>query len=653
MISDRGGITTRPGTAIVGTHNTSASSIRGLYNFKKSKSNPDILLKTYDDEIEFLHPVIGEWARLKASLTADQEFDFTYSLVNTDNDDFTYFGNAADDYQRWNGAYTQLNGSLSGGETEIVVDSILADQTYLSETATGSSATTLVVSTATWTTDMWKNFHVHIPSTGKVRLITGNTGDTLTFSTLGGDPGSVAFEIRQLAFPLSGTVIYDGTEIAYTTIDIATELPVTSAHAAADNTAIALVTESFIDAPKGNRIDSLRGRAYVGHVKSAISRDAAGDIQGSSQAGSVFTSKLLDPTAFTFQAARVAGEGDIINIAYGKGDINDVQAFEDEIAVYKEDYIELIKYTEDVNDTAIRTPLKTGIGSVGRVIKGSDDHYFMTPDGKYTSLGRVRSKDITPQSENMGYPIKRLLEGYVNDKFTGIEYNNRLISSHKSSDSATDNDVVLIFNTKTKSFEGTWNIGANNFETFKAVADKSAQLVYGESNGANIYKMFQSKKSDIRATGEELPFTAIWKSNFLNATPLKSNIQAVNSIAIEGYITADTTFTWNLYKDFETGKSLTFDFSGTEKDFIQGSTGIARFFGSHPFGTTPISGTISEPDEDGRRRFSFIVYFPFIYGQYISSEITSSGKNQDWEIIRMSYGLKESTSVRTSNTKTT
>jgi len=650
MISDRGGITSRPGTELLGTYNSSLYPVKGLYNFRKSKSNPDLLIKAYDDEVEFLHPSLGTWARLKNGFTPDQQFDFTYSLVNVDNDDYTYFCNAYDDYRRWSGAYTQLNGALVGGETAVTVDSVLTNQTYLAETATANSATTLTVSSAVWATDMWKNFYIYIPSTGKVRLITGNTGTVLTFSSLGGGPGNVAFEIRQLAFPLTGTIIYNGTEIAYTTIDVATVFPVASAHAAPDNTPVAVVTTAYPGAPKGNRIDILRGRVYVGRVKSAISRDSAGALQGSSQAGSVFVSKLLDPTSFTFAATRVAGEGDILNVAYGGSDINDVQAFENEVAIYKNDYIELVSYTEDVNDVAIRTPLKTGVGSVARVIKGSDDHYFMTPDKKYTSLGRVRQKDITPQTENIGYVIKRLLDNYNNDNFTGAEFNNRLVSAHKSSPDVEQNDVMLIYNQKTKSFEGIWSLGANNLDTFKGVAETAAELVYGESNGANVWKMFQSTKSDVRGD-DALPYTAIWQSNFFNLLPIKANMQAINSIAIEGYITADTTFTYNLYKNFEEDPILTFTFSGSETDFIQGSSGIARFFGSHPFGTAPISGTIGEPDDDGRMRFSFIVYFPWKYGQYFSSEFTSTGVNQDWEVIRLAYGLKEDISTKTTNIK--
>lgn len=651
IISDRGGITTRPGTALIGAYNSTASVIRGLYNFKKSNGQDDILVKTYDDEVEYLHPEQQVWSRLKNGFTTDQEFGFTYSLVNTDNEDFMYFCNRFEEYQRWRGAYTQLNGALAGGETSVTVDSVLADPIYYSSTATANSATTVTVSTATYATDMWKNFYIYFPGTGKVRLISGNNGTVITFATLGAGPGNVAFQIRKLKFPASGTIIYAGTTIAYTTIDIATVFPVASAHAAADNTPVTIVPEVFVGAPRGNRMDTLKGRVYVGRVRSAISRDSGGGLQGSTQAGSEFVSKLLDPSNFEFSATRTAGEGDIINVPYGGGDITDTKAFEDEMAIYKRDYIELVKYTEDVNDTAIRTPLKTGVGSVGKVIKGTDDHFFMTPDNKYTSLGRVRLKDVTPQSENLGYVIKRLLDEYNNDEFSGIEFNNRILSTHKQDGDANKNNIILVYNKKTKSFEGIWSVGANALETYKSPTAQAAELVYGESNGANIWKMFQSRKSDVRSATEVLPFSSVWKSNFFNLLPIKSNIQAINSIAIEGYIAAGTTFTFKLYKDFENEEIFSFNFGGTEEDFLQGGNNLVRFFASDPFATIPVGSISGVPDETGRRRFSFIVYFPYFYGQYFATSIQSSGKDQDWEIIRMSLGLKESISTRTSNTK--
>lgn len=400
-ISDRGGITTRPGTQLLGTINTSSKAIKGLFNFKKSQGSAEIPMKAYDTYLEYYNETAG-WSKLKTDYTTGQEFGFTTSLVNTSNEDYTYFCNRTEEFQRWRGAVTLLNGALAGGETSITVDSTLKDNIYYSATATSDTATTLTVSTATWATDMWKNFYVYIVGTGKVRKITGNTGTVLTFDTLGSAPGSVAFQIRQLAFPLynigtvttngtitltgSGTnflstyhtgdliyvdgetvrtvaavasntsltvtvafststgslkhklkteIIYNSTVIEYTNIDTATTFTVASAHAGSDNSAVTIVPQKFIDAPRGNRLENLLGRVYVGNVRSAVSRDSAGAIQGSDQAGSLFVSKLLDPSTFSFSATRVAGEGDILNMPYGGGELTDLKAQESTMYAYK------------------------------------------------------------------------------------------------------------------------------------------------------------------------------------------------------------------------------------------------------------------------------------------------------------------------------
>lgn len=708
-ISDRGGIQTRPGTELLGELNSSTSPIKGAFNFKKSQGSAEYPMKAYATFIEYYHATAG-WTKLKTGFTTEQEFGFTSSLVNADNDDFTYFCNRMEEYQRWRGAVTLLNGPTIGG-VEVVVDSVLKDNVYFSGTATASTATTLDLSTATWATDMWKNFVVHIVGTGKVRRITGNTGTVLTFDTLGADPGDVAFEIRQLAFPLynigvvatAGTItltgtgtnflavyrtgdqiyvdgetvrtvaavasntsltvtsafgttastlkhrkkreiIYADTVIEYTDIDVATKFTVGSAHVGNDNIAVTLVPDVFVDAPRGNRLENLLGRVYVGNVRSAVSRDSAGALQGSDQAGSVFVSKILDPSTFTFSATRVAGEGDIINMPYGGGELTDLKAQESTMYAYKKGYIESISYSQDANDFAIRAPLKTGKGSVGKVIKGTDDQYFMTLDKQYTSLGRVRQKDITPQTENIGLPIKRLLDSYDHTDFNGIEFQNRIFSCHRTSTDDTYNNVILVFNKQTKSFEGIWALPAGYFFEYLN------NLYYTESSGANVWKMLTGK-ADVQSDTVKFPITSDWRSNFFNVLPVRNNTQAINSIFLEGYIKANTTFTFSLYKDFSDTAALSFTFGGTEDTFLVGDD-FTRFLGSNPLGLQPL-GTVDAPGSDGRRRFQFIIYFPFIYGETFSTGISSDGLEQDWELIRVSLGLKEDISTKISNIKST
>ena len=135
----------------------------------------------------------------------------------------------------------------------------------------------------------------------------------------------------------------------------------------------------------------------------------------------------------------------------------------------------------------------------------------------------------------------------------------------------------------------------------------------------------------------------------MNLLPIKSNIQGLNSVAVEGYIKANTTMTFNIFKGFSKDSSLSFDFGGDEETFLTSNT-IGDFLGKNPLGLNPV-GTIDPVDDDGNRRFSFIVYFPWIYAQYFSFGFESYGESMDWEIIRFSLGLKESVAVKRINIK--
>jgi len=131
---------------------------------------------------------------------------------------------------------------------------------------------------------------------------------------------------------------------------------------------------------------------------------------------------------------------------------------------------------------------------------------------------------------------------------------------------------------------------------------------------------------------------------------IKQNIQAINSVAITGYIKANTTFTFSLYKDFSDTATLSFTFGGTEDTFLVGDD-FTRFLGSNPLGLQPL-GTVDAPGSDGRRRFQFLVYFQYQYGQTFSTGISSDGLEQDWEVLSIALGLKEDISTIVPRLKT-
>jgi len=597
FITDRGGIAPRPGTLMLGERNPSPSKGKGFFVFKKSFGAKEIPIKAYDDELEAYDDTAG-WFKVKDGFTVGEEFGFISSLVNTDNEDFTYFCNRYEPFQRWSGQVALLNGALVGGETVITVDSTLEDDVFY-EGVVGAAPTTTTItdaSTTPWVANQWVNFYVYITSgteQGKVRKISANTTGQITFAAL---PGATApgdtFEIRQVKFELTlgAEFIYNGTVITVTGVDTDTTLTVASAHAAPDGTPITMTPTEYKDAPRGNRMDVLLGRTIVGNVRSGLSRDSGGALQGSNSAGSIWVSKNDDPKDFTYSVPRVAGEGDLISMPYGGGDITEVAVNENVAYTYKKTYIESLTYTQDINDSAIRDPLKTGAGSYNKVIKGTDDHYLMTIDKQFTSLGRIEGKDVTVQTANIGLPIKRLLDEYDFEDFNGIEYRNRILFSARSNSLEDENNSTIVWNKRTESFEGAWNVGAHGFDIYRD------GLYFLESGGPNVWKMFEDRKTDVDGV-EELPIAARWQSNFYNLVPIKGNFQAVQSIAFEGYIAADAEFTFSMFKDFATESSIQFTFGGIgDNEFLVGSD-LASFLGANPLGLEPI-GTIDTPGAD-------------------------------------------------------
>lgn len=648
IVTDRGGLSPRPGTTLLGANNASASKIKGFFSYKRSFGSNEILVKNYDDEMEGYsknHTTPG-WFRIKDGFTANKEFGYVTSLVNSDNADYLVGANRFDDYFRWSGSITQLNGAVTGSPSTITVDSTLESDVFYSGTASSASATSITIA-STWAIDQWNTFEVYITSgthSGKVRKITDTTATVITFDTLGTTPGTATFEIRKLAFPESGSIIYNGTAIAYTTIVSATAFAVTSAHNGSDNDIVTLVPTVYPANPRGNRFTNYLGRTIVGNVRSALARASGGALQGYSAGGSIFVSKLNDPFDFAFTATRVAGEGDIISAPYGGGEWTDVQAQEADAYLFKERYIEALQYSQDANDLAVRTPLKTGIGSVGKTLKGNDDIYFITPDKQITSIGRIRTKDLKPQTENLGYNIKRFLDKCGVDAVgRGADFKNKLHFPLKSATTTTDNDIILIRNKK-GFWEGIWDLPAFALDEF------NNELCYGESNGPNVYKMYQSDHADIVGT-TRYPIVSEVATHFFNLTPSKANIQAMSSLYVEGYIRGGSTVTYRAWKQFEEDAFLEFTFATTEEGLLDGTASQA-FLGGTPLGVETLGATFSDPDADGRRHFSFTVYFPPQYANFFSVGQSSNGTDIDYETTRFGLGLKEDVSADATRVKT-
>jgi len=650
QVTDRGGISPRPGTILIGTKNSSPSSVKGLYTFKKSFEANEILLKSYDDELEGYsqnHTDQG-WFRIKDGFIADKEFGFVHSLFNTSNKNFLVGGNQFDKFFSWEGAILRINGAVSADDTTITVDSTLLPDIYEAKTATANSTTTLTVSTVTWAPSQWVTFHVHITSgsqLGQIRKITSNDGTSITFDALGGSPGNATFEIRRLEIPDSGTLIYNGTTLAYSAVPTSTTITVSEAHASDDDVLVTVVPVEYEANPRGNRFTNYLGRLIMGGVRSALHRDASGALEGHASGSSAFISKINNPLDYTFSGTRVAGEGDIISTPYGGGEITDVVAQENTAYIFKRDYIEAIVYTQDADDLVVREPLKPGAGSVGKITRGNDDLYFFTGSKQFTSIGRVRSQDIRPQTQDIGNVIKRwLAQADTTSVGRGIERAGKIYVPLKRSQESTSNDVVLIFNKNNDSFEGFWDIPAFGITEF------NNKYVYGASQSADVYEMFYNKNVDIEGANE-FGYSFEVATHYFNLSASKAKQQAFNGLYIEGYIRGGTTIEYQIWKDFTDSPSVRFTFAADEEGFLDGE-GSNIYLGDAPLGIQTLVTNFSDLDADGRRHFSARVYFPFVYGNYFSVGVSSSGINQDHETTRFGLMMTETPSVNMNKIKT-
>ncbi len=632
-ITERGGIAKREGIAVIGDYDSSGSAVKGLFNYEKADGTK-ILVKHKGTVGQYLDTT---WEEFETGLTASKTA-YAPHVVNTENDDYLYLSSRDNGYKRWKGWFSRLTSALVGGETAVPVGTVLKSDVYYSGTAGSVTTTTVDMGSSTpWATDQWNGFYVRITSgasSGKISKISDTDNNTITFAAIAGLAGTPTFEIRLLNVPDTGTVLIGGTSTAYTAVSTDASLTVASAPAAADDSPVVLVATSYPAAPKGDALAVWLTTIFVADIKSAMAKDGSNLDIATAVSRAVYRSSAGDGTDFSFSAPRSADEGDILELAYGGGRVLDVVEQENKIYAGTPNYIEEIEYTQqkDVSgatDLADRQPLKPGIGLTGRFIKGKDDVYFFTPAGEFTSLGRVAQTDITPQSLDIGFPIRRLLVDRVNDEAVGLEWRNRIHIAQKVDENSTFNDRILVYNRGTKSFEGDWILPASALTIYN---DKPA---FGTSNGANAMQMYTGTNdvwNDV-----SYPISSVAKSNWINITASGMEDQALTGFHIEGFIRGNSAANFYLYSDYSDTPALTVNFSGTETEF-QYSLNIAGALGELPLGEAPL-GSVDEADADGLRRFRFSVWFPEIYCQAFSWGWQSDGLDEYVEANRVGVSV--------------
>jgi hypothetical protein len=270
--------------------------------------------------------------------------------------------------------------------------------------------------------------------------------------------------------------------------------------------------------------------------------------------------------------------------------------------------------------------------------------YFFTPSKQFSSIGRVRSQDSRPQTQDIGFKISRWLDrANTDDVGRGIEVSGKVYIPLKTTDNAANNDVILIYNRNTNSFEGIWDLGAFSLTEF------GEKYYYGSSTDSNVYQMFTTRNADVEGDTAN-GYSVEVATHFFNLLPSKAYQQAIHGMVIEGYIRGGSQVTFNVWKDFNDTPSVTFNFNADETGYLDGESSNI-YLGDAPLGINNLSIDYTDVDNDGRRHFFARVYFPYIYGQYFSVGLASSGVDQDYEVSRFGLMLNEDPAINMNRVK--
>jgi len=629
VITDGDRIAVREGTNIFGASSTNTTPITSMHTFRK-RNGSEIMMRSYDEVLEYYHPDTAAWENLNDGYTAAQEFGYADHNVNTDNEDFVYFGNAVEPYTRWNGVITLLDGALSGGETEVTVDTVLSDDVFYSATASATTTTTLDIASPAWGTDLWNGFYVYITSgaqAGKISKITATTSNQITFGAIAGLSGTPTFEIRKVRFADSGgaaqqrlrigtsTVTYTGFD-DYQTFSGCSNVPAASDDAAVCQAVYELADQQY---PRGNIFLVYNTRMFVSGVKG--------------QESTIYYSAIADATDFTFSSPRTADEGGTIDTPEGGGPITGLELQEDVIYIFKENLVKTLTFTQDANDLPQIQPLiesvQMGPLTNKSVFKVDNQVYFVTREGGVKNIGRSRDYDYV-QSKQLSDPIV----GFVDDKvFTdaaGVYYKQKAYVACQQAD-GTFNDLVLPFNFQKGAWEAPiYGINASCFTVY------DNKLYYGSATTPEVYEM----EVDDRYDDNGAPIEAIARFAY-NNYGAPANPKEYESVFMEGYISETTTITVNVrYNYLGAQETRTVELSGTEEDYIIENFNV-NVLGRFQLGVQPLGGIV--PEDDRPTELSkFRIYFQTTRQPFyeLSIEVGSNTEGAEWEILRFGTDAK-------------
>lgn len=385
-------------------------------------------------------------------------------------------------------------------------------------------------------------------------------------------------------FPVSGTIIYNGTEIAYSA-KTATTFTVASAHAssgATDGVAQAADDSTHSSVTKGNILLSAKDRLWIAGQPSGPNNLDYSD------EGAPFT--------YTGGAQRTdSGTEDFYNIG---GEITGLSEKESEIIVLGEDGADGFSFTYPTSTT--KAPVfREVFRSKGRgctnhksVVKVSNDIYFTNRNG-LVSISDLEGSEKLIQKSVMRDILPTVKE-YDFSEASSVFFDSEsiLLVSCKSNPDFPANDLVLGMEFfKTKDGADTFSFTrldwpTNDFAILND-ADGIPELHFGSSLEQNSHKAFETYQND--GAPRNIRY-ATKRYNFKNPFQEKS----CRLMAVKGLIKDGTDVTVKLLHNagFLGEQTKTIESTGA---YV--SSNVLNTIGAFALGTNPIGATIDEVAE--------------------------------------------------------
>ena len=415
---------------------------------------------------------------------------------------------------------------------------------------------------------------------GVENLSTWTGATTRITSTVTGSPSTINVSDTS-NFPATGTIIYNGIEIAYTG-KTATTFTVASGHDSAgadDGVAQAVDDSTHSGITKGNILLSAKDRLWIAGQPSAP--------------GALDYSDEGDFSTFTGGANRAdSGTEDFFNIG---GKITGLSEKDEEIIVMGEDGADGFSFSYPTATT--KAPIfreifrSSGNGPLNHesVFKVSNDIYFANRDGIASISDLEGSEKVYKTS--ITREILPTLKDYKFDEAESVWFESEsiLLMTCKSVVTSPGNDVVIGLefyqdtngNNRLGIVKFDWPV--NSFAILENI-NGTPELYFGSSFEQNSFKAFDTYQNDgsprtIRYTTKRFNF----KDPFQN--------KECSKVAVRGFIKDGTDITAKLLLDagFLGEQSKTIESTGS---YVSSST--LNAIGSFANGTNPIGSQLSE-----------------------------------------------------------